>query len=211
MDEIDMRGGMVLHNVLRGHPNEHPKRTLSACLGQDMYILPSASLISRKAYSAVGGFDERLIGYEDDDLFLRIFRAGFKNAFVDEALSKWRMHATSASFGRNMARSRRLYFQKLIAAYPDEPDMMRHYTRDVIAPRFTKTAFGELVLAIYWRDAERLQLAADQVREYSQLLRRRRQVQFRTATNLLSTTLCQSIYRMLPGIVLKRLNTALGI
>ena len=38
-------------------------------------IVPSAALISRAAFESVGGFDERLVGYEDDDLFLRMFRS----------------------------------------------------------------------------------------------------------------------------------------
>jgi glycosyltransferase involved in cell wall biosynthesis len=165
LEEIDATGGMVRHGVPKFHANEHPKRSLQSCLGQDMHVLPSASLVSREAFFAVGGFDEQLIGYEDDDLFLRIFRAGFKNAFVDEPLSKWRMDASSTSFSRTMFKSRRVYFNKLISQYPDNPAMVRYYTRDIIAPRFTRTAFGELVLAIYWNDNERFQLAADQVQE----------------------------------------------
>ena len=38
---------------------------------------PSASLISKQAFVEVGGFDDRLAGHEDDDLFLRLFLAGY--------------------------------------------------------------------------------------------------------------------------------------
>ena len=57
-------------------PSAHPKRDVFTCLTMDMFILPSASLIARKAFEAVGGFDENLMGYEDDDLFLRLFGLG---------------------------------------------------------------------------------------------------------------------------------------
>lgn len=58
-----------------------------------MFILPSASLIVRKAFDRVGGFDERLCGCEDDDLFLRLFTAGYANVFIDEPLSQWRIYS----------------------------------------------------------------------------------------------------------------------
>ena len=57
-----------------------------------MHVLPSAVLIAREAFEAVGGIDERLSGYEDDDLFLRIFGAGYDNVYLNERLSKWRIH-----------------------------------------------------------------------------------------------------------------------
>jgi glycosyltransferase involved in cell wall biosynthesis len=92
LDEIDEQGRLIVRSALRLFDNvPHPKRDVRGCLCADMYVLPSASLISRKAFAAVGGFDERLRGYEDDDLFLRLFRAGYDNAFVDEALSQWRI------------------------------------------------------------------------------------------------------------------------
>jgi hypothetical protein len=40
--------------------------SLADCLAHDMMILPSASLISRAAFEAVGGCDQRLCGYEED-------------------------------------------------------------------------------------------------------------------------------------------------
>ncbi len=76
--EIDEHGDLMNRRVLDWSVGSHPKRRLLSCLGEDMFILPSASLISRKAFEAVGGFDERLSGYEDDDLFLRLFRAGYR-------------------------------------------------------------------------------------------------------------------------------------
>jgi glycosyltransferase involved in cell wall biosynthesis len=85
LDEIDEEGRLVVRSVLRLFANvQHPKRDVEGCLRTDMYVLPSASLISRRAFDAVGGFDERLRGYEDDDLFLRLFRAGYDNVYLDE-------------------------------------------------------------------------------------------------------------------------------
>lgn len=57
----------------------------------DMFVLPGATLISKDAFDAVGGFDERLTGYEDDDLFIRIFCAGYIGVYVNRVLTAWRI------------------------------------------------------------------------------------------------------------------------
>src|ERR1700719_3001648 len=86
LDLTDERARLLVRNYLRDLPTEHPKRHLARCLGEDMHVLPGASLISRDAFDAVGGFDERFSGYEDDDLFLRMVPACYDNVFIDEPL-----------------------------------------------------------------------------------------------------------------------------
>lgn len=136
LDEIDERGRLVTCNVLDKTDSVHPKTDLRDCLRQDMFILPSATLVSRQAFDAVGGFDERLSGYEDDDLFIRLFRAGFRNAFVNKALSQWRIYTGSASFSRRMSDSRMTYARKLIEAHGDDVPRNVFHARDLIVPRF---------------------------------------------------------------------------
>lgn len=93
LDETDEHGGLVHRNRLHATPGRHPRDTIAEYLSFDMFILPSASLIVRKAFDRVGGFDERLCGCEDDDLFLRLFTAGYANVFIDEPLSQWRIYS----------------------------------------------------------------------------------------------------------------------
>jgi glycosyltransferase involved in cell wall biosynthesis len=138
LDEIDEGGSCVQHGCLDLVPSEHPKDSLAKCLSHDMYVLPSASLIARQAFETVGGFDERLIGYEDDDLFVRLFRAGFDNVYLNERLSQWRLHSNSASFGERMAVSRMIYARKLIAMFPQGRAPLADWTRDCVVPRFMK-------------------------------------------------------------------------
>jgi glycosyltransferase involved in cell wall biosynthesis len=92
-DEIDREGRLVCQGflALRSLGRPHPKRDLHDFLSTEIYVIPSASLISRSAFNAVGGFDERLSGYEDDDLFLRLFRAGYGNVFISTASAQWRL------------------------------------------------------------------------------------------------------------------------
>jgi glycosyltransferase involved in cell wall biosynthesis len=148
LDEIDTHGRMINHRFLRTLPTPHPKTNMFMCLREDMFILPSASLISRKAFDAVNGFDEQLSGYEDDDLFLRMFRAGYANIFLEIPLSKWRIYPESSSYSYRMRRSRGIYARKLIAEYKDDPDRARFILRDVIIPRFYGHAVAEYSKAL---------------------------------------------------------------
>jgi glycosyltransferase involved in cell wall biosynthesis len=136
LDEMDEQGLIVTNSFLSTIPTQHPKRDIMSCLRADMFILPSASLITRKAFDQVGGFDVRLSGYEDDDLFLRLFQAGFDNHYIDEPLSKWRIYPSSSSYSFRMAKSRSIYARKLLKQFPDDPARARFYSRDLLGPRF---------------------------------------------------------------------------
>jgi glycosyltransferase involved in cell wall biosynthesis len=165
LDEIDEQGRLIVRSVLRLFDKvQHPKRDVHGCLSTDMYVLPSASLISRKAFESVGGFDERLRGYEDDDLFLRLFRAGYDNVYVDEALSQWRIFSRSSSYSPRMAVSRMLYLRKLLEEFPDDPARDRFWRRDVLLPRFLPHLVAEFVNAVQRRDRELMRTSLENLR-----------------------------------------------
>lgn len=145
LDHVDQAGKMVAHNCLDIFCSTHPKTTLQQCLGQDMFILPGASLIEKNAFFAAGKFDERLSGYEDDDFFLRIFRAGYRSVYVDKAVTQWRIHAGSTSYSLRMAISRMIYYRKLVETYPNEPRLHQFWVRDQIAPRFFRSVVGDYI------------------------------------------------------------------
>lgn len=148
LDEVDDEGNMIHHKFLRTLPTPHPKSDLFVCLRENMFVLPSASLISRSAFNRVEGFDERLSGYEDDDLFLRLFRAGYANVFIEQALSKWRIYPDSSSYSYRMRRSRAVYFRKLWDNFEDDPNRARFIKRDLLLPRFYVEALNEYVKAV---------------------------------------------------------------
>lgn len=161
LDEIDENGDLIVRSCLRMVPVPHPKRDLFACIATDMFVLPSATLISRRAFDAVGGFDEQLSGFEDDDLFLRIFRAGYDNFYLDLALSQWRIYNHSASFTPRMARSRMRYFRKLVEMCPDDPLRDRYLARDFLAPRFFPWLVREYTSALKRGDRGAIRQACD--------------------------------------------------
>lgn len=162
LDEIDVHGLMSRRNTLNNIKMvQHPKMDIIECLRSDMFVLPSASLISRDAFNIVGGFDEELSGYEDDDLFLRIFRAGFDNVYIDESLTKWRIFAESASFSDRMGRSRVYYFRKLVTAFPDQKERELFFSRDLIAPRFLPWILRDYTRALRERDVRKISITLD--------------------------------------------------
>jgi hypothetical protein len=59
--------------------------------------------------------------------------------FCSRSLVQWRIHRTSSSHSAQMDVSRRIYFQKLLAEFPDDPVRGLHYRDDVIVPRFFLT------------------------------------------------------------------------
>ncbi len=159
LDEIDEHGRLIARCCLRFLPLPNPKRDLFGCLAMDMFVLPSASLISRKAFEQVGGFDENLSGYEDDDLFRRIFLAGYDNFYIDEGLSRWRIYSHSASYSPRMAASRMIYFRKLLGEFPDDPRREQFYARDFLAPRFFPAFVREYTNALRCGDRKAIRTA----------------------------------------------------
>jgi glycosyltransferase involved in cell wall biosynthesis len=159
LDEIDEAGRLIARCCLRFLPLPNPKRDLFGCLAMDMFVLPSASLVSRKAFEQVGGFDEDLSGYEDDDLFRRIFLAGYDNFYIDEGLARWRIYSKSASYSPRMAASRMLYFRKLLNEFPDDPRRDQYFARDFLAPRFFPAMVREYTNALRYGDRKAVRAA----------------------------------------------------
>ena len=157
--EADGDGNVIRTGVIKDHA-QHPKRSIFDLLRYDMFVLPSAALVSRKAFDAVGGFDSQFMGYEDDDLFLRIFRKGYSNHFVDKAVTVWCIHTASTSFGIRMVRSRFKYFKKLLQMFPDEHQRGRYYLREYLMPRFQLFFVNEAIEAIKKDDQYRGEMTA---------------------------------------------------
>ncbi|OLL32996.1 glycosyl transferase family 2 [Burkholderia sp. SRS-W-2-2016] len=171
----DGDGGLVFTSSVKEHSPSNPKKSLIDLLKSDMFVLPSASIITRKAFEAVGGFDEQFMGYEDDDLFLRIFRSGFTNYYVDEPVTVWCIHSESTSYSIRMCRSRFRYFMKLSSQFPDNPDRGLFFFRDCIAPRFGRAFLSDALKATTKKTADKQEVVAI-LQEYAKVLRQSRYV-----------------------------------
>ena len=184
-DDIDHDGKMVSRTYVE-HPRlENPKRHLHSILRQGVIIQPSATLISRTAFEAVGGFDERLCGYEDDDLFLRMFREGFDNAYVPYSTSQWRIHSSSCGASDRHDNSLRLYIRKLLDTFPDDLWRGHYYTRDIIAPRFINIWLLMYVRALRYKNHAKMREYVSDALALVPLLRLRRRLLYATALPLM--------------------------
>jgi glycosyltransferase involved in cell wall biosynthesis len=149
-DEMDEEGRTVTRRFMAEHHLVHPKTSLAACLAGDLMVLPSASLLRKAALLDVGGFDERLSGYEDDDLFVRMFRADWKHVFVPKPLTRFRIHSgeTSSSATARFLDSRMIFIDKLVASVADDDRLNRYWVRDLVLPRFFVTTLDDYSRAL---------------------------------------------------------------
>jgi glycosyltransferase involved in cell wall biosynthesis len=184
-DDIDHDGKMVSRTYVE-HPRlENPKRHLHLILQQGIIIQPSATLINRSAFETVGGFDERLCGYEDDDLFLRMFRDCFDNAYVPYSTSQWRIHSSSCGASDRHDNSLRLYIRKLLDAFPDDLWRGHYYTRDIIAPRFINIWLQMYIRASRYKNYAKMTEYVNDALALVPLLGPRRRLLYATALPLM--------------------------
>lgn len=175
-DDIDVDGRLVNRDFIHHTKVDNPKRDLVKILLQGFIIQPSATLINRQAILEVGGFDERLSGYEDDDLFLRIFRADYDNVFLPDPTSQWRIHASSAGGTARTEESLRIYSRKLLESYPNDKWRGHYYRRDLIAPRFIHTWLQMYLRASRYKDRKKMRLYAHEAGALVRYLRPRSRV-----------------------------------
>ena len=147
-DEIDARGRIVTRQFIHVHKIHHPKLSINEILGQDIMVLPSASIIRKAALEQVGGFDPRLQGYEDDDLFIRVFQAGWTSQFLRDSLTRFRVHQGSSSDNNSFRMSRMVFFEKMAKEFPDDYRLNRFYVSDLLVPRLLSSTLTEYSSAL---------------------------------------------------------------
>ncbi len=172
-DEIDTDGQVVTRRYLGEHRVEHPKQTLRACIERDLMVLPSASVLRRDAFEQLGGFDATLRGYEDDDLYVRVFRAGGRFAFTPEALTLYRVHSDVDSATRRFAESRLRFSAKLRDSIVDDRRLGRYYFSDHIVPRFFDASLDDYLRAVSFEDWDAAARSYEDLVAFNRLRRRR--------------------------------------
>ncbi|MBJ7609563.1 MAG: glycosyltransferase family 2 protein [Candidatus Dormibacteraeota bacterium] len=201
-DEMDSLGSTVTHRFINEHGLVHPKRTLAACLRSDVMAIPSASLMRKAALLDVGGFDEALSGYEDDDLFVRMFRADWRHIFVPKSLTRFRVHGhasettPSSSMDRRFLESRMRYLEKLTDTVGDDYRLNRFWVRDLVLPRFFVTTVDDYSKALTRADWAHARRSAEATRQIAAMLPPR--LKRRVGVGLLRyPRLCRRLLRMM--------------
>lgn len=159
-DEIDANGLLVTRCFHKAHGLTHPRTSLADLIGQDLMVLPTATVVRTEALRAVGGFDESLSGYEDDDLFIRMFRHHALPAYSSRSTVQFRIHAGSSSMSASFGASRLKFLDKLVVTVPDNVRLNRYFVRDLVVPRLLRTTISEyLTCLLHGNDAEAVVLA----------------------------------------------------
>lgn len=149
-DLADAQGVVHVENdLVRNQGHLHPpSRDLIQLFGRNLSILPSASIISTRAFQAAGGFDVQFRGYEDDDLFSRMILQGFEYAFLPEAVYVWCQHKGSTTWSPTMARSRFDYYRKIRQAKLCDGRLTDRDLADALADRFGRFFYKSAALAV---------------------------------------------------------------
>ena len=106
----------------------HPKTSIEDILFKDIFVMPGLMTIKKSAFEQVAGFDENLSGYEDDDLFLRLFE-NFKVFYLPVPTLRWRLYGDNYSFSHRMVTSRIFFWKKLLKNYTNQgADRFRAHT-----------------------------------------------------------------------------------
>ncbi len=212
-DEMDDEGRIVTRSFLRSHRVSVARSTIVELLISDLMVLPSASAIRATAFHQVGGFDAELRGYEDDDLFIRMFRADWRATFVSESLTVFRVHAASSSRRRSFRESRVKFYAKLQAELPDDVRLSRYYMTDVLRPRLLSHTFADYSVAISQMDFVEAKSIADSLRQLFPVrkptLRRRLGLALLSRPRL--SRILLRVHRSLPVVLQPRLNPALRL
>ena len=114
---------------------------------RDILITPGMTMYSKKHFLEVGGFDESLRGYEDDDLLFRLSVAGFKGGKITNPVLIWTLNLGSTSFSTSMQKSRDIYFRKLQTFFNKDvfSELGLIPFRDIFMERFYKMMINDAV------------------------------------------------------------------
>jgi glycosyltransferase involved in cell wall biosynthesis len=115
--------------------------------GRDILITPGMTMFSRSHFLSVGGFDERLRGYEDDDLLFRLVVSGAQGKRIEAPVLIWTYNLTSTSFSVSMQRSRDVYFRKLHEFFDNHfyVSYGMFVFKDILLGRFYKMMINDAV------------------------------------------------------------------
>jgi glycosyltransferase involved in cell wall biosynthesis/SAM-dependent methyltransferase len=213
-DEVDQDGQTVTHSFIHERGITQPKGSVATCISGDIMALPSASLMRRDAVLATGGFDPDLRGYEDDDLFVRMFRSGWGHRFVPVSTARYRVHANGSSADLSFLRSRMRYLDKLVESLKTDHRLNRDLIHDAALPRFFQATLGEYTQAIALQEYDSALELATALRKIASMEERhgwRRRIELATIAHPRRLRWVLVRIARLPGWLQPRINPDLDL
>lgn len=111
-NEINSLNQTVRRHFLKESKYRPPQKSVFSLVSFDLMMLPTASLIRKAAFTSVQGFDTQFRGFEDDDLFFRMFVEGWDFTFCPQSVSNYRIHENNSSRGLSFPESRMKFYRK---------------------------------------------------------------------------------------------------
>ncbi|MDH6409543.1 glycosyltransferase involved in cell wall biosynthesis [Aurantimicrobium minutum] len=164
-NEFDEEGRFIRRNFLEKQEYEVPKSSIFGMIFQDLMMLPSSSLIRKEAFQSVGGFDSQFRGYEDDDLFFRLFVEGWSFKYHPEALVNYRIHPNNSSRNLTFPQSRMKFYRKYKTFLPEENPYFTKFYFHHLVPRMASAVIQDAAIASRDKWTEAHKFAADSLNE----------------------------------------------
>ena len=164
-NEIDESTRYIRRQFLAKHKYIPPQNSLFSLISQDLMMLPSASLIRRKALIAVNGFDSQFRGYEDDDLFIRLFVDGWDFQYIPSGLVNYRIHQNNSSRNLSFPQSRMKFYRKYKNFFDRDSEYFHKFFFNHLAPRIISSNIQDAAIAARSHNEPARKFASDSLKE----------------------------------------------
>lgn len=164
-NEFDEQGRFIRRQFLAKQNYTPPVNSLFGLIDHDLMMLPSASLIRREAFVRVGGFDTQFRGYEDDDLFVRLFVNGWSFEYMASALVNYRIHPNNSSRNLTFPKSRIKFYRKYRDFFDKNSDYYPKYLHQHLAPRMISAAIEDAAISSRDHNEDARKLASEFLKE----------------------------------------------
>jgi glycosyltransferase involved in cell wall biosynthesis len=151
-NEIDVHGREIRRSCLATKNYVVPDKSLEALLEKDLMMLPSSSIIRRSAFIKVGGFDSQFRGYEDDDLFVRLFMAGWDFIYIADSLVNYRVHPNNSSSNLSFPLSRMKFYQKYSNLFSSDSGSGCENLQKTLVQRMVAAVIQDIAISARDRD-----------------------------------------------------------
>lgn len=140
-NEVDGTSRVIKRRFLHQGKYIPPESSIFAFLRQDLMMLPSAALIKRSAFVNIDGFDGQFRGYEDDDLFVRLFLSGAGFAYLQDSETYYRIHGGNSSGSSTFYQSRERFYFKMISVFEEGSEYQNLLKSRYLGPRILWSYF----------------------------------------------------------------------